>query len=90
LTQEDGDLSDGPVAGDAAAHVHGRTDTGFTVVSVRGSAHRILLVSDLGTQDLVRLSEAVSKPLAQKLTESGLVTFRLPEAYAHRKECDGA
>jgi hypothetical protein len=90
LTQEDGDLSDGSVGGDGAAHVHGRSENGFTVVSVRRSAHTILLVSDLETQDLMRLSEAVSTPLAQKLAESGLVTFRLPEAYAHWKKCDGA
>jgi hypothetical protein len=90
LTQEDGDLSDGSVGGDGAAHVHGRSDNGFTVVSVRRSAHMILLVSDLEAQDLVRLTEAVSKPLAQRLAESGLVTFRLREASDHRKECDGA
>jgi putative zinc finger protein len=90
LTQDDGNLSDGSMGRDAAAHVHGPFATGFTVVSVRGSGHTVLLVSDLATDDLVRLSDAISRPLAQKLAESGLVTFRLPEAYAHRKECDGA
>src|SRR5262245_42439461 len=87
LTQEDSDLSDASV-GHAAAHVDGRSDTGFTVVSLRESAHTVLLVSDLETQDLERLSEAIARPLAQKLAESGLVTFQLPEAYGHRKECD--
>jgi hypothetical protein len=90
LTREDGDRSDASMPREDAAQVHGRSATGLTVVSVRGSAHTILLVSDLEAQDLVRLSEAVSKPLAQKLAESDLVTFRLPQAYAHRKECDGA
>lgn len=89
LAQRDGDLSNGSVTGEASAHGDGRSNTGFSVVSIRGSAHTILLVSDLGTRDLVRLSEAVSTPLAQKLAESGLVTLRLPKPYAHQKECDG-
>jgi hypothetical protein len=80
LTQDDADLSNGSVDRDGAAHVHGRSANGFTVVSVHGSAHMILLVSDLDSQDLVRLSEAVSTPLAQKLAEGGLVTFRMPVA----------
>jgi putative zinc finger protein len=89
VTGGDDTLADRSVRPDAASHVDGRSASGFGVVSVQGAGHVILLVGDLETPDLVRLSEAIAKPLAQRLAERDLVTVRLPEAYADRKECDG-
>ena len=43
---------------------------GLSVVSVNGSHHAILLVSDLGSADLVQLSNVVSVPLAGRLERS--------------------
>jgi hypothetical protein len=40
---------------------------GLSVVSVNASRHAVLLVSDMGSAELTRLSEAVSRPLAQRL-----------------------
>jgi hypothetical protein len=52
----------------AAPQVIGRTD-GLSVVSVNGTRHAVLLVSDLTSAELTQLSEAVSLPLAQRLAE---------------------
>jgi hypothetical protein len=60
-----------------APHLIGNSVSGLSVVSVRGSDHSVLLVSDLNDRELKELSNAVSVPLAQrlqsdhKLTESG-------------------
>jgi hypothetical protein len=54
-------------AADAVPHLIGRQRIGLTVVSVNGSGHAILLVSDLGSAELTQLSGAVSVPLAQRL-----------------------
>jgi hypothetical protein len=40
---------------------------GFSVVSVNGSRHAIVLVSDLGSAELTELSQLVSLPLVQRL-----------------------
>jgi hypothetical protein len=53
----------------ALPHVIGRPTNGLSVVSVNGSRHAILLVSDLGSAELTQLSQAVSLPLAQRLAE---------------------
>jgi hypothetical protein len=55
--------------GDAVPHLIGRPFNGLSVVSVNGSSHAILLVSDLGRAELTQLSGAVSVPLAQRLAE---------------------
>jgi hypothetical protein len=44
---------------------------GLSVVSVNGTHHAILLVSDLSTAELAQLSRSVSMPLARRL-EVGL------------------
>jgi len=48
-------------------HVIGRPMNGLSVVSVNGSRHAILLVSDLENAWLTQLSKAVSVPLARRL-----------------------
>jgi hypothetical protein len=53
----------------ALPHVVGRPTNGLSVVSVNGSQHTVLLVSDLGSAELTELSQAVSLPLAQRLAE---------------------
>jgi hypothetical protein len=53
----------------AMPHVIGRPMNGLSVVSVNGSRHAVLLVSDLGNAELTQLSQAVSLPLAQRLAE---------------------
>jgi hypothetical protein len=65
VTANDG-APGGDVA-DAIPHVIGPPTDGLSVVSVNGSRHAILLVSDLGTTDLTELSKVVSLPLAQRL-----------------------
>jgi len=57
--------------GGAAPHVIGRPLNGLSVVSVNGSRHAVLLVSDLGRTELTELSESVSLPLAQRLEDPG-------------------
>jgi len=52
---------------DAVPHLIGRPMNGLSVVSVNGSRHAILLVSDLESAELTKLSGAVSVPLAQRL-----------------------
>jgi hypothetical protein len=53
----------------AEPHVIGRPTNGLSVVSVNGTRHAVLLVSDLGSAELTRLSHAVSLPLARRLAE---------------------
>ena len=52
---------------DAIPHVIGRPMDGLSVVSVNGSHHAIVLVSDLGSAELTQLSQIVSLPLVQRL-----------------------
>jgi hypothetical protein len=59
------------VGQEAIPHVIGRPVDGLSVVSVNGTRHAILLVSDLNPAELTRLSRAVSMPLARRL-EVGL------------------
>lgn len=51
----------------AVPHLIGRPMNGLSVVSVNASRHVVLLVSDLGSAELTRLSQAVSLPLAERL-----------------------
>ena len=53
--------------GEPLPHLIGRRKDGLSVVSVDRSRHAILLVSDLGTDELTQLSKMVSVPLAQRL-----------------------
>ena len=50
-------------------HLIGRPMNGLSVVSVTGSRHAVLLVSDLGSTELTQLSEFVSLPLTQRLED---------------------
>jgi hypothetical protein len=52
---------------DAVPHLIGRPLNAMSVVSVNGSRHAVLLVSDLGNAELTELAETVSLPLAQRL-----------------------
>jgi hypothetical protein len=53
--------------GNAAPRLIGSSTNGLSVVSVTGSRHAVLLVSDLGRAELTQLSTALSVPLAQHL-----------------------
>jgi hypothetical protein len=66
-------------AADAIPHLIGRPMNGLSVVSVNGTHHAILLVSDLESMELTQLSRAVSVPLAQRL-EGRLIPDRSPLA----------
>jgi hypothetical protein len=57
----------GSAGRDAIPHVIGRPMNGLSVVSVNGTRHAILLVSDLDSGELAQLSESVSVPLARRL-----------------------
>jgi hypothetical protein len=58
------------VVQDAVPHLLGRPMNGLSVVSVDGTHHTIVLVSDLNSAELMRLAKAVSLPLAQRLEVS--------------------
>ena len=55
---------------DAIPQVIGRPMSGLSVVSVNGTRHAILLVSDLDSAELTQLSRTVSMPLARRLEVS--------------------
>ena len=55
---------------DAIPRVIGRPINGLSVVSVNGSSHAFLLVSDLGSAELTQLSTSVSVPLVRRLEGS--------------------
>jgi hypothetical protein len=54
-------------AAEAVPHVIGPRTSRLSVVSVTGSGHAVLLVSDLGRSELTQLSRIVSLPLIQRL-----------------------
>jgi hypothetical protein len=54
---------------DPVPHLIGRPMNRLSVVSVTGSRHAVLLVSDLGSTELTQLSEFVSLPLTQRLED---------------------
>jgi hypothetical protein len=68
MTANDGGPSG--IGQDAVPHVIGRPMNGLSVMSVNGTHHAILLVSDLDSADLAELSRAVSVPLARRLDVS--------------------
>ena len=55
---------------EAIPHVIGRPMEGLSVVSVDGSRHAIMLVSDLEKNELTQLAKIVSVPLAQRLADA--------------------
>ena len=55
---------------DAIPHIIGRPVEGLSVVSVNGTRHAIMLVSDLGKSELTQLAGVVSLPLAQRLADA--------------------
>lgn len=67
------DRADGRAA-DAIPHLLGHPIDGLSVVSVEGSSHAIMLVSDLNRAELTELSRVVSVPLAQRLAARLLPT----------------
>src|SRR4029453_17032983 len=52
---------------EAIPHVIGRPLDGLSVVSVSGTRHAVMLVSDLDKNELMQLAGIVSLPLAQRL-----------------------
>jgi len=68
MTANDG--ATGNVGEDAIPHVIGRPMNGLSVVSVNGTRHAILLVSDLDSGELAQLSRTISVPLARRLEVS--------------------
>ena len=68
MTTNDG--ATGIVGQDAIPRLIGRPMKGLSVVSVTGTQHAILLVSDLDSAELAQLSRAVSVPLARRLEVS--------------------
>jgi hypothetical protein len=54
----------------AIPHAIGRPVDGLSVVSVNGSRHAIVFVSDLGNDELTQLAEIVSPTLVQRLAAS--------------------
>ena len=52
---------------EAIPHVIGRPIDGLSVVSVNGTHRAVMLVSDLGGDELARLAGIVSLPLVQRL-----------------------
>jgi hypothetical protein len=73
LMTADNRTTDGIDTADAIPHVIGRPINGLSVVSVNGSTHAFLLVSDLGNTELTELSTSVSVPLKRRL-EGSLVS----------------
>lgn len=63
-----------PMSVDVAPRRIGAANGGLTVVSVNVADHAILLVSDLGSAELTRLSTAIAMPLARQLRGSLLPT----------------
>ena len=55
---------------EAIPHVIGRPMEGLSVVSVNGSRHAVMLVSDLEKNELTQLAGIVSLPLAQRLADA--------------------
>jgi len=80
LTAQDDVSPKGAVPRNRAPQILGRSANGYAVVSVGGAGHTVLLVSDLGAEDLVQLSEAVSVPLVQQLDGNVLLSNHLPLA----------
>lgn len=54
----------------------GQATDGLSVVSVNGSGYAVLMVSDLGSDQLRQLSTLIAQPLAQRLQGGGLSTNR--------------
>jgi hypothetical protein len=67
----------GDDARDAVAREIGGPVNGFSVVSVNGLHHAIVMVADLDGPELTALSNAVAVPLAQRLTAAGAPTVRM-------------
>jgi len=67
VTANDRTSDDG--ASPAIPHVIGRPLDGLSVVSVNGSRHAVVLVSDLEKKELTNLAGIVSLPLVQRLAD---------------------
>jgi hypothetical protein len=64
------DRATGAAESEAIPHVIGRPMGGFSVVSVNGTRHAVMLVSDLDRNELTQLAGIVSLPLAQRLADA--------------------
>jgi len=62
--------------GDLTPQPIGKATDGLSVVSVSGSGYAVLVVSDLGSDQLRQLSTVIAQPLAQRLQGGGLSTNR--------------
>ena len=68
VTANDGTAADAESAA-AIPHVLGRPLDGLSVVSVNGSRHAVMLVSDLEKSELTQLAGIVSLPLVERLAD---------------------
>ena len=59
-----------PESAEAIPRVIGRPMEGLSVVSVNGTRHAVMLVSDLEKNELTQLAGVVSLPLAQRLADA--------------------
>ena len=66
VTANDG-MTAAAASAEAVPHVIGRPMEGLSVVSVNGSRHAVMLVSDLEKNELTQLAGIVSLPLVQRL-----------------------
>lgn len=67
---------------EAIPHVIGRPVDGLSVVSVNGSRHAVMLVSDLDNEALTELAGIVSLPLVQRLGDVTALETRFGTALA--------
>ncbi len=70
VTDAGDDAAGVDVHADLAPQLRGRPVNGLSVVSVRGSRHAVLLVSDMDERELTQLSTTVSVPLARQLASA--------------------
>lgn len=90
LTANDGTI--GPATRpDLTPHAIGSPVDGLSAVSIDGSRHAVMLVSDLGQAELTQLSQMISLPLVERLggakhnpsTETTFITAQELDAFAH-------
>jgi hypothetical protein len=86
MTADDGS---GNAGEDAIPHAIGRPTDGLSVVSVNGTRHAVLLVSDLESTELARLAAAVSVPLARGLSSRHVLPAGQPGPPPSSRVSDG-
>ena len=76
VTANEDEATGGSLSDESTPHVHGHPVNGLSVVSVRGTRHAIVLVSDLDEHELTQLSTLVSVPLTQQLEGATILPDR--------------